>query len=55
MLHLNACRIVCKPTITYYDPRRVLNEACFDKFEKDLENAPFKCMQDSMQAYYYIL
>ena len=38
--------VVCKPTITYYAPRRpgdrVVNGAHFDKFYKDLESAPFK-------------
>ena len=36
--------VVCKPTITYYDPRRpgdrVVNEARFDKFKKCVL---FKC------------
>ena len=44
--------VVCKPTITYYDPHRpgdrVVNESHFDKFEKDLENAPFKCNIDTL-------
>ena len=42
-----AAAVICKLTITYYEPRRpgdrAVNEARFDEFKKDLESAPFKC------------